>query len=388
MNKKKTLIGRDLNIVTNVGNVKRLDDERFIIDNRIDEYMRVSNIANQSVNIRFDYPEAGSKNKDIFIKGISDNVITHTYNYHSDFVADIDNIKAKYGLDWSSLGINIEQGWNISDKLSASLPRDLVKLPKCLYGGFRGPTMAKSTIGMFFSLESITEVNEDIFLSPYHNDRIHKFDFTGMFRNSGLKSIPQNFLINSTYDYFKDYIELNSTFSAINITNIPKKLFQFPSDRKITEIRIDSTFSHTYKLKTIETGLFDNQYFVALFHNADNSRFGGMFYYSGIETLPNDLFRGMKYDSDHMSTNVFMNMFRKSNIREVSKELLLNIPYKDLKCVNMFRECEQLTHIPEIWNDSNWTSRNLEVNGMFYGCVNADNYDQVPAIYKEEYNGN
>lgn len=388
MNKKKWngyRLDYNMNVEVDVGTLKVYENDEERTDTSITEFMKIYSMANQNANVTFKYPYINPLSKEIRIDGINKNQATYVYQTYEDFWNDVDNIKAKHGLDWSQITIWLNAGMFKPQAVrEGALPTDLLKLPKHLVGGYN-PNLSGTVqrAGIFEGMENIKTVNQDIFIgtdSVFESD--NQYSMFKTFSGSGLETIPSDFLIRSLYYVYNKPIVLEYTFAVTKIRTIPKNLFQFQKYKKIEPIKLSSIFAQTFNLEEIPVGLFDNMYFNALIDADNYNEAGRLFYYSGITHLHDDLFKNItKETADGL---FFINMFEGSNIESLTVKLFENIPYKTT-LIGMFKNCEKLTHIPEIWNSEKFTSKNHNIKGMFYGCINADNYNSIPTEYKLQY---
>lgn len=132
-----------------------------------------------------------------------------------------------------------------------------------------------------------------------------------------------------------------------NLKTVPAKLFHNVHFRGLTSggtlIRPDlqAYFTGCTSLKSVPDGLFDNPWLEDCYNI--QSLFAGC---SALEDFPDDLFSGM-----------------------------LDVT----NCVQAFENCKSITkRVPELWN----SYPNANGTQCFRGCINAENYEDIPAEWK------
>lgn len=202
---------------------------------------------------------------------------------------------------------------------------ELTSIPENL---FKHNIKAEDFFYTFYECQNITTIPENLFK---YNKNAKKFwlTFLGM---KSLTNIPENL-----FEHNINAEEMYSTFEENNIINIPENLFKY-------NVKAESfvyTFGYLNKLTNIPENLFK--------YNIKVDKIRGVFgECEKITSIPENLFENFEKNIDWGES--------------------------------VFSRCKGLLHIPEkIINKIKAATYNSDA---FEGCINADNYNLLPAKMK------
>lgn len=198
-----------------------------------------------------------------------------------------------------------------------------------------------------------------------------------------LESIPKNL-----FKGFKNATSFQSAFFYCEkILEIPEGLF----DDCLSMNDVRSLFQSCKNLQYIPNGLFKNCKSIKV---AD-----GLFAWSSIETIPEDLFETFDKTSSFnsafkycaklknvpeglfdtcVSATEFYGCFNNCYDLEYVPENIFDNCTMIRELEDCFRGCVSLRHVPELWKKF----PNSSHKWCFSGCTNADNYDDIPGTWK------
>lgn len=280
----------------------------------------------------------------------------------------------------------------ITDQLFANLPSTLQKftcsnmfeaskvaaIPENLFANLPS-TLTSLTCGGMFKSSDVAEIPENLF--SLTNTVLTSFSCGETFTSTKLTIIPEGLF--SHLPETLTSISLGTTnpdgmFEGTAITEIPENLFANLPET-VTSIYLAKTFKSTKSLTTIPGTLFANlpAGLKTLTLCPLSSGGYGTFSYSGITEIPEGLFDSLpenvtgdwSHAFDYCTSLTTIPATFGSGIRNVSS----------IKLDMMFYGDKGITSdLPELWNTLDQTSH----SGCFRDCINASNYDQVPAGWK------
>ena len=194
----------------------------------------------------------------------------------------------------------------------------------------------KSFVRCFFSCDNLTEIGDYIFKGC---ENVESFEET--FYGSRINTIPENLFQDCV-----NVISFEDTFCESEIGSIPKGLFD-----NCTKVE---DFSYTFA-------------------------------YTNITSIPEDLFENCK------NVQTLVGTFKLTPITSIPENLFANCDWNKVQSLaNCFANCENLEgSAPELWlKGTNSEENNYQgiPDGLacFTGCVNLDNYDEIPEYWKME----
>ena len=256
---------------------------------------------------------------------------------------------------------------------------ELTSIPENL---FKHNIKAEDFFYTFYECQNITTIPENLFK---YNKNAKKFwlTFLGM---KSLTNIPENL-----FEHNINAEEMYSTFAENNIINIPENLFK--NNQKIADFI--GVCSKCKNITSTPENLFK--------YNMNAKNFSSTFYESNnITSIPENLFKynvkaeSFVYTFGYLNklTNIPENLFKYNTkvdkirgvfgecekITSIPENLFENFEKNIDWGESVFSRCKGLLHIPEkIINKIKAATYNRDA---FEGCINADNYNLLPAIMK------
>lgn len=188
------------------------------------------------------------------------------------------------------------------------------------------------------------------------------------FYGSEIQGIPENLFANCP-----NVTNFSSTFGFTAITSIPENLFANCSN--VTD------FSGTFEFTSI-TGIPEN-----LFANCPNvTNFKEAFKDTEITSIPENLFANCPNVTDFYKT------FSGTKITSIPENLFASVDWNKVESLSKcFAGCGNVTgEVPALWLEgTNSSDNDYQGNpdgfACFFGCIESDNYGEIPEYWKSSF---